>query len=192
LGWSLGGNVAHAIACELQKRGEEVALLALLDAYPSHFLPIGVAPDEQEALIALLALGGYDPDNLKDRPLTLANVMDLLRRDGSALASLEESVILNLKRAYVNSVRLLGESVPQRYRGDLLFFRSTVIPDWFEPIAPETWKPYVDGRIEQHDINCRHKDMCQPGPLAEIGRILADKLNLLHRNHNRLREEDAR
>ncbi|MFD3534691.1 amino acid adenylation domain-containing protein [Streptomyces sp. NPDC058664] len=34
LGWSLGGVVAHALACRLQERGERVELLALLDAYP--------------------------------------------------------------------------------------------------------------------------------------------------------------
>ncbi|MFC4057035.1 amino acid adenylation domain-containing protein, partial [Planomonospora corallina] len=33
-GWSMGGLIAHAMAVELRGRGEEVALLALLDAYP--------------------------------------------------------------------------------------------------------------------------------------------------------------
>src|SRR5262249_30254256 len=35
LGWSFGGLVAHAIATHLQCTGQEVALLALLDSYPS-------------------------------------------------------------------------------------------------------------------------------------------------------------
>lgn len=192
LGWSLGGNVAHAMACELQNQGEQVALLAMLDSYPSHFLPLGHGPDEQEALIALLALGGYDPESLGNQPLKLSSVMELLRRDRSALASLEESVILNLKEAYVNSVRLLGTFVPKQFHGNLLFFRSTVLPDWFDPIAPETWFPYIDGQIEQHDIACRHKDMCQSGPLAEIGRILAVKLQGPQNNEHRCLEEDNR
>ncbi|WP_312609346.1 thioesterase domain-containing protein, partial [Mammaliicoccus sciuri] len=64
LGWSLGGNVVQAMATQLQQQGEEIALVAMLDAYPNHFLPIKAAPDEEEALIALLALGGYDPDTL--------------------------------------------------------------------------------------------------------------------------------
>ena len=34
LGWSFGGLVAHAVATQLQDKGEEVALLALLDSYP--------------------------------------------------------------------------------------------------------------------------------------------------------------
>ncbi|MGA8942615.1 MAG: amino acid adenylation domain-containing protein [Thermoactinomyces sp.] len=176
LGWSLGGNIIHAMATQLQKQGEEIALVAMLDAYPSHFLPIKKAPDEEEALISLLALGGYDPDQLGDKPLDIDGAIEILRRDGSALASLDKSAILNLKEIYVNSVRILSEYKPEKFIGDLLFFRSTVIPEWFDPISPETWAPYIDGEIEQFDINCCHKDMCQPKPLAEIGQVVANKL----------------
>ncbi|MEC0180497.1 amino acid adenylation domain-containing protein [Paenibacillus peoriae] len=176
LGWSLGGNVAHAIATQLQDEGETIAILTMLDSYPSHHLPLRGGPDEEEALIALLALGGYDPDSLNDEPLQLSTALHILRSDGSALASLSEETILNLKDTYVNSVRILGEYVPRRYKGDILFFRSTIIPDWFEPIAPETWLPYIDGQLEQHELDCRHKDLCQPGPLAHIGQLLAAKL----------------
>ncbi|NQX71712.1 amino acid adenylation domain-containing protein [Paenibacillus alba] len=180
LGWSLGGNVAHAIAAQLQQAGEEIALLVMLDAFPSHFLPLAEGVNEHEALIALLALGGYDPDSLGDKPLDMAAAIEILQSDGSALASLEPSVIMSLKETYVNSVRILGAFKPISYTGDLLFFHSTIIPDWFTPISPDTWKPYIQGEIEQYDLACRHKDLCQPEPLAEIGRILADKLEAMH------------
>ncbi|MGX4767239.1 amino acid adenylation domain-containing protein [Bacillus mojavensis] len=176
LGWSLGGNVVQAMATQLQNQGEEVSLLVMLDAYPNHFLPIKEAPDDEEALIALLALGGYDPDSLGDKPLDFETAIEILRRDGSALASLDESVILNLKNTYVNSVGILGSYKPKTFRGNVLFFRSTIIPEWFDPIEPDSWKPYIDGQIEQIDIDCRHKDLCQPEPLAVIGRVLAAKL----------------
>ncbi|MEC1753082.1 non-ribosomal peptide synthetase [Bacillus mojavensis] len=176
LGWSLGGNVVQAMATQLQKQGEDVSLLVMLDAYPNHFLPIKKAPDDEEALIALLALGGYDPDSLGDKPLDFETAIEILRRDGSALASLDESVILNLKNTYVNSVGILGSYKPKTFRGNVLFFRSTIIPEWFDPIEPDSWKPYIDGQIEQIDIDCRHKDLCQPEPLAVIGRVLAAKL----------------
>jgi len=182
-GWSLGGNVAHAMAVRLQEEGEEVALLAMLDSYPSHFLPIKDGPDEREALIALLALGGYDPDNMGDRPLTMSSAIDILRSDGSALASLDEATIMNLKETYVNSVKIMAAYTPKRYQGNMLFFRSTIIPDWFTPIAPETWLPYLDGEIERHDIACRHKDMCQPEPLALIGKLMAGKLGELKKTY---------
>ncbi|MDQ0297941.1 nonribosomal peptide synthetase DhbF [Salibacterium salarium] len=179
LGWSLGGNIAQAMATKLQEQRDDVPLLVMLDAYPSHFLPIKKAPDDEEALVALLALGGYDPESLDGQQMTLVDVMKLLREDGSALASLDESTVLNLKETYVNSVRILSENTPKPFHGDLLFFRSTIIPDWFNPINPKTWSSYVDGEIEQHDIHCRHKDLCQPEPIREIGGILAEKLKTI-------------
>ncbi|MHB9999366.1 amino acid adenylation domain-containing protein [Bacillus spizizenii] len=181
LGWSLGGNVVQAMATQLQNQGEEVSLLVMLDAYPNHFLPIKKAPDDEEALIALLALGGYDPDSLGDKPLDFETAIEILRRDGSALASLDESVILNLKNTYVNSVGILGSYKPKTFRGNVLFFRSTIIPEWFDPIEPDSWKPYINGQIEQIDIDCRHKDLCQPEPLAQIGKVLAVKLKELNK-----------
>ncbi|MFH7815591.1 non-ribosomal peptide synthetase DhbF [Bacillus subtilis] len=181
LGWSLGGNVVQAMATQLQNQGEEVSLVVMLDAYPNHFLPIKEAPDDEEALIALLALGGYDPDSLGDKPLDFEAAIEILRRDGSALASLDETVILNLKNTYVNSVGILGSYKPKTFRGNVLFFRSTIIPEWFDPIEPDSWKPYINGQIEQIDIDCRHKDLCQPEPLAQIGKVLAVKLEELNK-----------
>ncbi|MCY8423896.1 amino acid adenylation domain-containing protein [Bacillus vallismortis] len=181
LGWSLGGNVIQAMATQLQHQGDEISLLVMLDAYPNHFLPIKEAPDDEEALIALLALGGYDPDSLGDKPLDFETAIEILRRDGSALASLDESVILNLKNTYVNSVGILGSYKPKTFRGNVLFFRSTIIPEWFDPIEPDSWKPYINGQIEQIDIDCRHKDLCQPEPLAQIGKVLAVKLEEMNK-----------
>ncbi|MEC3650387.1 non-ribosomal peptide synthetase DhbF [Bacillus subtilis] len=181
LGWSLGGNVVQAMATQLQNQGEEVSLLVMLDAYPNHFLPIKEAPDDEEALIALLALGGYDPDSLGEKPLDFEAAIEILRSDGSALASLDETVILNLKNTYVNSVGILGSYKPKTFRGNVLFFRSTIIPEWFDPIEPDSWKPYINGQIEQIDIDCRHKDLCQPEPLAQIGKVLAVKLEELNK-----------
>ncbi|MWV46109.1 amino acid adenylation domain-containing protein [Paenibacillus sp. HJL G12] len=180
LGWSLGGNVAHAMAVQLKEEGEEVAFLAMLDAYPSHYLSIRGEPDEDEALTALLALGGYDRDSIGEEQLTIESAIRILRSDSSALATLDEETIMNLKATYENSVRLLGAYVPQKFEGDLLFFRSTIIPDWFDPIEPEMWVPYVGGQIERYDIACRHKDLCQPGPLAEIGGRILQKLSSGH------------
>ncbi|OMF80932.1 amino acid adenylation domain-containing protein [Paenibacillus glucanolyticus] len=180
LGWSLGGNVAQSIAVQLQEAGEDIELLAILDAYPSHYLPIKDDPDEDEALTALLALGGFDRESIEeglgDTPLTIATALELLRNESSALASLEEETMMNLKTTYENSVQLLKAYVPKRFEGDMLFFHSTIIPDWFDPIDPEMWNPYVGGVIERHDIECRHKDLCQPGPLDYIGKCILGKL----------------
>jgi thioesterase domain-containing protein len=57
LGWSFGGLVAHEMAAMLQRDGEDVALLALLDAYPAvasggsaTFDSLGLPPSDLAAL----------------------------------------------------------------------------------------------------------------------------------------------
>jgi len=57
-----------------------------------------------------------------------------------------------------------------------------VIPEWFDPIDPESWLPYLNGNIDIHDMDCRHKDLCQPEPLAQIGRQVAEKLDDLKKD----------
>ena len=141
LGWSLGGNIVQAMATQLEKQGQKIDLVAMLDAYPSQFLPITDSHDEEESLVALLALGGYNPEDLKDKPLDIARAIEILRRDGSALASLDTETIMNLKETYVNSIDILGKYIPKPFAGDILFFRSTIIPEWFDPIYPESWTP---------------------------------------------------
>jgi len=177
LGWSLGGNIIQAMAVELQSQGETVGVVAMLDAYPNPILPLDGAPGEEESLTALMALAGYDPESLGDKPLSLTNALEALQQDGSALASLDKETILNLRTVFVNSVRILDKYQPRKFNGDVLFFRSTIIPDWFSPLYPEAWEPYVNGTIEQHAIDCRHLDMCRPGALAKIGNILASYLH---------------
>ena len=83
------------------------------------------------------------------KPLTMESAVEILRKDGSALASLEEETILNLKETYVNSVGLLGKYVPKVYNGDILFLDLPLYQTGFDPISPNTWLNYLDGQIVQ-------------------------------------------
>jgi amino acid adenylation domain-containing protein/non-ribosomal peptide synthase protein (TIGR01720 family) len=176
LGWSVGGIVAHAVATELQQRGEQVALLALLDSYPacgglSHEdVP---APDEREILLAML---DDDAKNLNGEPLTFAKAMEILRNQGSVLTSFEEYHISAVAKVLANNSHIAIDFTPSRFQGDLLFFTSTLDRPEDTP-TPDAWRPYVDGTIEIYDIASRHDRMTQSGPLAQIGPILAAKLH---------------
>ncbi|QQK81514.1 amino acid adenylation domain-containing protein [Salicibibacter cibi] len=174
LGWSLGGNIAQAMAVHLQAEGAEVSSLIMLDAYPDQFF---YDPEEESNVVmGLLALGGFDIENLEGKEISLQNAIEWLRQEGSALASLDDETIQNLKNNYVNAVKLLNGYHPQTFDGNVLFFRSTIIPEWFEGIEPERWSPYINGTIYQYEIECAHKDMCQPGPIAEIGTYITNYL----------------
>ncbi|MGW0934575.1 non-ribosomal peptide synthase/polyketide synthase [Streptomyces sp. NPDC002666] len=174
LGWSAGGLIAHAVACELQARGERTALLAILDAYPVkdvQFEEVPV-PTERDVLVGVLDV---DPDELGDRSLTYGEVAEILNRRGSALAGLTERQIEVIVEIMINNARLAVDFVPGKFDGDLLLFNSTI--DRTEDNAgPGIWRPYIAGPIESHEIATRHNRMTQAGSLAQIGPILAARL----------------
>ncbi|KAB1979318.1 non-ribosomal peptide synthetase, partial [Streptomyces triticiradicis] len=174
LGWSAGGLIAHALACELQARGERTGLLAILDAYPVkdvkfEEMPV---PTERDVLVGVLDV---DPDELGDRELTYAEVAEVLNRRGSALQGLTEQQIEVIVHIMINNARLAVDFVPARFDGDLLLFNSTIDRDG-DDAGPATWRPYIAGRIESHEITTRHNRMTEAGSLAQIGPILAARL----------------
>uniref|UniRef100_UPI0021E14437 non-ribosomal peptide synthetase n=1 Tax=Streptomyces sp. LS1784 TaxID=2851533 RepID=UPI0021E14437 len=174
LGWSAGGLIAHAIACELQARGERTELLAALDAYPVKdvVLEESPVPTERDVLVGIL---DCDPAELGEGPLSYAEVAEILRRRGSALAHLDEQRIEAVVRIMINNAELAATHAPGRFEGGLLLFNSTI--DRTEDSAGAgTWRPYVTGRIDPYDITTRHDRMTQPGSLAQIGPIVAARL----------------
>ncbi|GJF31178.1 hypothetical protein KNE206_38780 [Kitasatospora sp. NE20-6] len=174
LGWSAGGLIAHAIACELQARGERTALLAILDAYPVkdvRFEEMPV-PTERDVLVGVLDV---DPDELGDQVVTYAEVAEVLNRRGSALQGLTERQIEVIVNIMINNARLAVDFVPGGFDGDLLLFNSTIDRDGNDA-GPETWRPYIGGRIESHEITTRHDRMTQAGSLAQIGPVLAARI----------------
>jgi len=175
LGWSLGGMVVHAMAARLRAAGEEVGIVALLDAYPSDGLRRLQPPDEAEALSALLAMGGYDETVLRGREISVDVVIDALREEGSAMASLTPETLMAIKATYVNTATILREYEHEVFPGDVLFLRATEgIIDGDQ--TPDTWAPFLGGALDVHDVACTHREMCQPEPLAQIGRIVAERL----------------
>ncbi|MEV7495407.1 amino acid adenylation domain-containing protein [Streptomyces anulatus] len=180
LGWSTGGIIAHAVAAVLQEARQEVELLAILDAYPAEGFRGLPVPDRAEALESLLTMGGYGPDSLGDKELNTANVVEVLRREGSPLAALSTAGIEALGEVYLNTNDLVRAYDHRVFLGDVLFFRATVdtIDD---TLTPETWTPYVSGRIDNTNVACSHKDMTLPEPIAHIARVVADRLNELEK-----------
>ncbi|WP_411082884.1 amino acid adenylation domain-containing protein [Streptomyces sp. cmx-18-6] len=180
LGWSTGGIIAHAVAAHLQEAGQEVELLAILDAYPAEGFRDLPVPDRAEALESLLTMGGYGPESLGDKELTTANVVEVLRREGSPLAALSAAKIEALGEVYLNTNDLVRAYEHRVFRGDVLFFRATVdtIDD---TLTPQTWTPYVSGRIDNTNVACSHKDMTLPEPIAHIARVVADRLTELEK-----------
>ncbi|MGV4982339.1 amino acid adenylation domain-containing protein [Streptomyces sp. NRAIS4] len=174
IGWSFGGLVAHAVAARLQERGEQVTLLAVLDAYPGCYdeeHQVG----EQEVLAILLNAAHVDRAGLGEGPLERARVMELLRERGSALAGLDDEAFARMVTVFLNNTRLLPGFVPGNFDGDLHFFAAGI--GRTDPaLTPDRWRPHITGHIEEYELDTDHAGLARPEALAAIGRLLAGHL----------------
>ncbi|MBW0009716.1 MAG: alpha/beta fold hydrolase, partial [Pseudonocardiales bacterium] len=176
LGWSFGGIVAHAVATELQQRGEQVALLGVLDAYPACGLysrEDTPALEERDILAAML---GADADDREGEPLTFARALEVLRGQDRTFADLDERYLEAIIKVWINNYHIAVDFTPGGFRGNLLLFSSTIDRPEDAP-TPDAWKPYIDGEIESHPIVSTHdRMMTEPASTAQIGPILAARL----------------
>jgi amino acid adenylation domain-containing protein/non-ribosomal peptide synthase protein (TIGR01720 family) len=181
LGWSFGGQVAHLIATNLQEKGAQVSLLAILDEYP------GQASQPEHSIISpesffenLGRLLGVPGQNSSDE----SSIVNALRRGqaqypwNTVWAQLEnsiEDIVARLVNITINNAHLAQGFRPGIFDGNLLLFSAALqAPD--TPFTPQMWAPHITGKIENYPINCRHHDMLQPIPLTSIGKILAAKI----------------
>ncbi|MFI6553989.1 non-ribosomal peptide synthase/polyketide synthase [Streptomyces griseus] len=172
LGWSIGGVVAHEMAVQLQEAGEQVELLAALDAYPEAVTGERGAAEEAEVLAALVRFAGADPEAVAG-PLTAELVAAEVGATRSALAGLDEERITALVAACRNMQAVTHR--PRLFSGDLLMFVATRNKNDGSP-NPQSWSPYAGGRITTVAIDCDHDDMTNSEPIGQIGRVIAQKL----------------
>ncbi|MBO7936061.1 amino acid adenylation domain-containing protein [Streptomyces sp. S9] len=180
-GWSFGGLCAHALAAEFQRRGEPVALVAVLDVIPdwqglTHAdVP---APDDRVMLLYHVGLvddGGHRHD---DAEMTFAEAREILRRQGSVLANLDEDRLTTITEISANNTHLTIDYRPGPIDGDLLLIACSQQQD--PPVTAAAWQPYVRGTVEAHEVPGEHGTMLtRSDTLAGIGRILAAKLHEL-------------
>jgi nonribosomal peptide synthetase CepC len=157
LGWSLGGRIAQAMATLLEARGEELGVLALLDAYPTYMGKKGKGDGRDQRAL----------DELTDREVELA-------------AGLVEGVggRSRLREVMRNLSNVGPRHDAPSFGGDILLFvaardRPAHLP---VPEAAAIWKPLTSGVVEHHEIPADHTEMMQPAALAQIGSVVAEKL----------------
>jgi enterobactin synthetase component F len=169
-GWSVGGVIAQAIAVRLRDAGETVELLALLDAYPSDQWRDLPSPDQADALRALLHMAGRD-ESAVDGPLEIGPVLAALRRENNALAELGDKTLAAVVSVVVDNARMMREHEHRVFDGDAVFFTAAQ-PRPETWLTREAWRPHITGRIDNHDLPCRHPGMVTPHSLAQIAAVL--------------------
>ncbi|WP_196470068.1 thioesterase domain-containing protein [Planomonospora sp. ID91781] len=109
-GWSFGGMLAHAIARRLQDQGDDVALLAVIDAFPA-------------------AEGAIDRDTLPTREEAEEEVarliqqeIDLMGWDGATDDPAGPSLQKSASEAMLGNTSAYPAHLPDVFHGDLLVF----------------------------------------------------------------------
>ncbi|MBB2942548.1 enterobactin synthetase component F [Actinoplanes lutulentus] len=170
-GWSIGGVLAQEIAAALRAAGEEVSMLALLDAYPSDQWRDLPAPSSEDALRALLHMAGRD-ESAVGGPLTVESVVGVLRRADSPLAELGDDVLAKIPLVVAENARMMREHQHRFYDGDALIFVAAAprAEDW---LSASAWGSYIGGEVVVRELDCTHPGMVSPAAL----KIIANDLN---------------
>ncbi|GAA2736233.1 amino acid adenylation domain-containing protein [Actinocorallia aurantiaca] len=175
LGWSFGGLVAHAMAVALQRDGEEVELLALLDSYP---VPPGETVSGPEIVEMLVGPPGQDgeefPPGFFDR-LDVPAVARVLRHRDPVLTAFTDAEAAALVEAAAHHAHLMCAHRPRVFTGDLLFF-TAVENQGGNPPAHDLWNPHLRGEVIDHPIGSPHLRMTDPQPIAQICAVLSRRL----------------
>ncbi|MBF6166035.1 amino acid adenylation domain-containing protein [Streptomyces gardneri] len=173
LGWSFGGVLAHEIAVQLQRGGERVALLAVMDSYMAD-PPGTVVTDAGQVPVAEL-IGGLLGEAAGD--LGAASDMDWaalpqrLTQLPEPFASFGSDRVGRILDAAVQSVMLRSAYHPPIYHGDVLYF-TAALDDPTGRVGATIWGDIVDGAVHNHAVSTTHWQMTTARGLAQIADVL--------------------
>jgi thioesterase domain-containing protein len=174
LGMSLGGNFAFAIAEELERRDQQIGLLVILDANMDDLDGLEVEPWAIYNLV--LAQFGYVPGVPPAEPDPEARMLEVVRRQpGLGLDEWPDQRLRALQRVIKNNVAVARAHQPGRVHCPLLFFSATRNPPTLAEKL-ESWGSFVDGPIEAVELDCDHRQMLLPEPIARLGPALSDRM----------------
>ena len=163
LGWSFGGLLVHEMAVQLQKVGEQVELVAVLDMFPGPDL----VPDRDETWLLREILTAASRT-----PVTGEMEARVADRDYDGVARLcaEQDGVLSVftaadLRRIVGVTLKHGDLIARHTPGvlvgdlDLLVAEPTLVPDG-EP--ERRWAPYVDGEVRTVRVAADHESLLDP------------------------------
>jgi len=173
LGWSLGGYVAHDVACRLSDVGRDVPWIVILDSVDARE-PADVPAFEPWLDRVLSSLGRYDKGSSRtERLWALAEAEGISRnaRDTGDVTELER-----LARLTHLNAGLLAERRPSRfYPGRALIVRAA---DTRTKVAdPALGWGRVCGAVHTLDVSFDHLRLLDPEPARLIGEAVASWIN---------------
>ncbi|WP_084531884.1 non-ribosomal peptide synthetase [Nocardia miyunensis] len=172
LGWSFGGLIAHAIAARLERDGDSVGVVALLDADTADI--DGESIERLDAGSFVHEFGSvFGIDNVPAEA-TAQDAADLILDRLGGVELVDAATLERMAASYNAAARTRTGYRRPVFHGDIVYFSATA--DTSEIFGPDGWRPYVTGEITTHEVDVAHDDMTAPHVLPIIARVLDQHL----------------
>ncbi|MGO3326947.1 amino acid adenylation domain-containing protein [Gordonia sp. (in: high G+C Gram-positive bacteria)] len=166
LGWSLGGLIAQEVGVALQRAGEHVEQLTLLDSYVLADHP-GLAGGE--SLRDLLGEFGIDTSDMVEDPDGSA-VSSAVRAAGGPLAELSDADLQAVRATFESAASLACQWFPRVFDGDAVFITADRGGTGVE--ARADWVDVVTGSLADVHVDCTHARMLLPDNVAQYAHVV--------------------
>lgn len=191
----MGGTIALEMARQLQARGEQVALLALIDGYDLS-KSLARSPLEQQEASRLGALFYRDllkaagqelpvPDEALARmePEALSRALEEAGKSAAAVLGAGVQPLRALRRVFEQNMKAAGHYVPGPYEGRITLFEASES----SPRTQGTVR-FTASEVELHELEGDHYSLLRGPRVEALAARLAECLERAHAAHPVTRE----
>lgn len=163
-GWSIGGTIAFELALQLQKMGETIEFLGLIDSAP----PLPKQKRENEVVLNTTLPAG----------LTKERVLELIPQEWkSAIPGIDTLSFAELV-PYVHIVLSLDHARHSYVPNSTLSSTVHYFAATDSPIKNENgWQPYIKEEIQHYYLEGDHYSIVRNPQVAELARLMTSALN---------------
>jgi len=188
IGRSLGGLIGHSIVEQMQARGLEVEMLAMIDSYVFAGDELTRPRNEAEEIRAVMSFLDTHPLH-ENTPQTLKELAAVVVQtyDPHSIPLFQEIIrnnpefIYNLCAVMINHLALARQYMPGKIDVDLLYFQAMDKKGDLDGIldrSPSAWRRFIGGTIEVHELACHHEGVLDAVPAAQIGNTLRQRFSM--------------
>ena len=171
MGWSFGGLIAHAIATELKKMGEDVSLLALLDSpCPGDSDELFSPLTAEQVLTDVIDQLGLTPQH---HAATTQELLKILSSQEHLFSFLDDADYLAMVDIINHNMKLARQFSPQKLNANAYFFAAA---NGGNSRSAQSWRQHLNGELIVHEVNCSHRDMMKSQSIAKICSVLQSNL----------------
>ncbi|OHX36724.1 hypothetical protein BJL95_04270 [Methylomonas sp. LWB] len=177
LGYSFGGLLAYEVARQLEKSGDKVEFVALLDtAHPSLTAETAQNTDDAELLVALFPTLGFESERLRRLPRAeqLAQVFSQAKQAGFVPRAMDNEAI----ERYFNVCRCNLQMVyfPPKIEAPVVLIRAR---DGSRRVSADdylAWGQVAGLQLHLRWLPGQHENMMEPPHVGDIARLIKEML----------------